>query len=99
MKQELLTAAGGSVTGATMRSVGRSAMFTVLGTFDSASVAIEISIDGTTWTAINDSSGSPIAITAATQDVRAEEIKQEFSVRAVTSGGGGSTVLTVTMVQ
>lgn len=38
----------------------------VAGTFDSASVAMQVSEDGgTTWTVLNDSAGTAIAITAA----------------------------------
>jgi hypothetical protein len=99
MKQTLLSAAGGAETGDSFPHLGGSKMIEVKGTFDSASVAIEISLDGTNWHAIRDSAGTAIAITAAVGDVYIENLKQEYSIRAVTSGGGGSTSLTVTMVE
>lgn len=86
-------------TGTAYPSYGGSAMFSFIGTFDSAVAAIQISQDGTNWNDLHDQSGAAIAVTSATQDVYAEMIKQEYSVRAVTTGGGGSTDITITKNQ
>ena len=99
MKQQLQTAGVLNETGASKPSFGGSAIFAVTGTFGGASVAIQVTVDGVTWSPIHDSTGTAIAITAATQDVYVETIKQELSVRSVITGGDGTTALVITMVQ
>jgi len=99
MKTALLTAAEGTETGLSVPSTGGSAIITATGTFDAASIAIEVSLDGVTWEAVHDANGDLLPITEASQDVYLVEVKQEMSIRAVTSGGGGSTSLTVYLVQ
>ena len=99
MKTVLIENGTGTETGDTKGSVGGDAIFTFVGTFDSSTCGIEFSANGTNWSPMHDSTGSAIAITAETQDVYAVNVKQELSVRATISGGGGSTDITITIIQ
>ena len=66
----------------------------VSGTFDSASVAVNGSNDGTNYAALNDPGGSVIAITGA--KIKGVLEKTMF-VQPSISGGGGSQSLTISM--
>ncbi len=99
MKQELQTAGVLNETGTIKYSGGGSVILAVTGTFGGASVAVEVSVDGTIWSPNHDASGAAVAITAATQDIYVEEIKQELGVRSVITGGDGTTALVITLVQ
>jgi streptogramin lyase len=99
MKQELQTLGVLNETGATKRSVGGEAIFAVTGVFGGASVAVQVSVDGSVWTSVNDRTDTVIAITAATGDAYRETIKSEMSVRSVITGGDGTTALVITMMQ
>ena len=63
-----------------------------LGTFDSATVTVQGSNDGTTWATLNDLQGSAATLTAAGLIGIAEMTRY---IRVITSGGQGSTDLDV----
>lgn len=67
----------------------------VAGTFDSASVALHGSNDGTNFAALNIPAGTAIAITAA--GIKAV-LENTVLTKPVISGGGGSQSLTITML-
>jgi hypothetical protein len=98
-KQILIQNGSGTETGDTFGSFGGDATLAFVGTFDGSTCQIEVSIDGTIWSPLHDASGTEVSITAATQDVYALSIPSALSVRATISGGGGSTDITITMVQ
>lgn len=90
----LLTAAnevGNAVemTGSADRSVQ------IIGTFDSATVVIQGSNDGTNWASLTDPQGNAISKTAAALEAISELTRY---VRPLTSGGGGSQSLTVLLL-
>lgn len=64
------------------------------GTFDSATVAVEGSVDGVTYFALTDDNGA-IALTAAGGTQGAAMVKW---IRPAFSGGGGSQSITVDML-
>lgn len=64
----------------------------VAGTFDSASIALHGSNDGTNYAALSDPAGTTIAITAA-GIVQVGQITQY--IKPVTSGGGGSSSVSI----
>ena len=61
----------------------------VIGTFDSATVALEGSVDGTNFTAIVDGAGDAVALTAA-GTVKLGPSQVMPYMRMTFSGGGGS---------
>lgn len=67
----------------------------VAGTFDSASVAVNGSNDGTNFAALRDPGGTTIAITSAA--IRAI-LENTVVVVPLVSGGGGSQSLTISML-
>ncbi len=66
----------------------------VAGTFDSASVAVNGSNDGTNYVALNDPGGTVIAVTSA--KIKGVLEKTMF-VQPVATSGGGSQSLTISM--
>lgn len=66
----------------------------VTGTFNSATVVIQGSLDGTNFFTLNDFQGSAISCTAACLEGIAEFVPY---IRPSTSGGGGSQSITVTI--
>jgi phospholipase C len=81
--------AGGTTLTATKNFIA------VVGEFDGATIGIEITVDGVNWTSVNYETGTPLAITSATQDTLWEFLPTNYSVRAVISGAGASTDLSV----
>lgn len=67
----------------------------VEGTFNGASIGLEGSNDGTTYHALNDLSGTPIALAASGL---AQVLELTRYVRPAMTGGGGSTSLTTTLL-
>lgn len=67
----------------------------VVGTFDSATVAIQGSNDGTNWFDLTDETGTVIAITAAGGKMFLPRV---WKIRPEVSGGGGSCDLDVYIV-
>jgi hypothetical protein len=67
----------------------------VTGTFDSATVTIQGSNDGTNWATLNDVAGAPLTFTAAGMRTIREA---PYYTRAITSGGGGTTDVNVVIV-
>lgn len=61
----------------------------VTGTFGGATVTIQGSMDGTTWVTLNDFKGNALTITSANVSLIAES---PIHLRAITSGGSGTTV-------
>ena len=85
-------------TGSAVSSYGkRDTTFAFVGTFDGASCSIELSPDGTNWGTMGDALGVPVLITTETMDVHAQIVPQEYIVRGVITGGGGSTDITILM--
>lgn len=68
----------------------------VLGTFDSATVALHGSNDGTNYAALKDAGGSAIGLTAA-GIVQVQQIP--VWVKPVISGGGASQSLTIVLAE
>jgi hypothetical protein len=98
-KKILIENGSGTETGDTFGSFGGETTFAFVGTFDGSTCQIEVSVDGSIWSPVHDASGTAVSITAATQDVYALSVPSAMSVRATISGGGGSTDITITMVQ
>lgn len=64
----------------------------ILGTFDSATVVLQGSLNGTDWQTLTDPQGNAISKTAAAIEAVSEAVRY---MRPSVSGGGGSCALTV----
>jgi len=98
--QTLLTNQTTNGSGTGYPSPGGQAMLIVSGTFDGATVTPEITHDSTDegWVAINDDSGTAVAITAATNDGYIRWLPSEYSLRLTVSSAGGSTDISAKVV-
>lgn len=67
----------------------------ITGTFDSATVVLQGSNDGTNWATLSDPQGNPISATSAKLE-QIEEITRY--IRPSTSGGSSSQSITVTVL-
>lgn len=67
----------------------------IAGTFDGATVTLQGSNDGSNWATLTDPQGNGIAVTAATIEAVTELTRY---VRAITTGGGASSSLTVSLL-
>ena len=67
----------------------------VTGTFDSATITLTGSLDGVTYSNITDAAGNAVALTA--EGCRTFNFRALY-VKPITSGGGGSTSLSVKLL-
>jgi hypothetical protein len=67
----------------------------ITGTFDSATVVMQGSLDGTNWFTLGDPQGNTISKTSAALEAISELVRY---IRPSTSGGGGTQSLTVMLL-
>lgn len=94
MKITLLENAVQDETGATEAPFKKSFLFSAFGTWGTATVTFQISIDGISWAAATYEDGSDVVLSTDKLDKFCQFIPNDYSVRAIVTGGNGTTDLT-----